>query len=120
MKPLKMILAFCLAVGALAASHAYADDVRGVHADDQLAQRRVDELRHGRVRAAVVRFAPADQAPGSAHLHHHGVALDGGADAQRDPVSRRDREGGRVGLHFDDLEVLRHETFPGTDPRPPG
>jgi len=28
MKPLKMILAFCLAVGALAASHAYADDVR--------------------------------------------------------------------------------------------
>ena len=63
-------------------------------------------------RAAVVRLTPADQAAGGGDLHHHGIALDGGADAQRHAVLRRHRKRSGVGLDINDFEICGHEISP--------
>ena len=62
----------------------HADHVGGVHAEDELAQRGVDELRDRPWRAAVMRFAVADEAALGGDLHDHGVALHRAADAERE------------------------------------
>ena len=65
---------------------------------DQLPQGRLDQLRDRRVRAAVVRLAPADDALVGRDLDDDGVALDRGADAERDAVGRGDGKGVGIGL----------------------
>jgi hypothetical protein len=90
-----------------------ADDVARVHAEDELRERCLDEPGHRRVRATVVRLAPAHEAARRGHLHHHGVALDRGADAERHAVLGRHGKRGGKRLDISDLQVGGHPRLPG-------
>ena len=79
-----------------------AHHVRRVQAEYQLAEGRVDQVRDGAGRAAVVRLAVAHEPVVGRHLHDDGVALDRPADAERHALARRDRERGRLGLDVGD------------------
>jgi hypothetical protein len=84
-----------------------AGGVGRVHPDDELPQRRVDQVGDGAGAAAVVRLAPADQAVLGRHLHDHRVALDRPADPQRDALIMRDRERGREGANVGDPHLTQ-------------
>jgi len=78
-------------------------DIGRVHAEHDLAERRVHEVGDHTRRAAVVQLAPADDAIVGRHLDDDCVALHCSADAERHAALGRHREGRGIGLEFDDL-----------------
>src|SRR5262249_24512990 len=60
----------------------------------------------------MVGFAVADQAAFGRDLHHHGVALDRTADAERHTLTGRDRVRRGVGLHVLDAQILVRRARP--------
>src|SRR6185369_4921741 len=66
----------------------HTDHVRGIHAENELPERRVDEMRDGTRCAPVVRFAITGYAAGRGDLDDDRVALDDAADTEADTVFR--------------------------------
>ncbi len=77
-----------------------AGDVAGVHAEHQLAHRRVKQAGDRARRAAVVGLAPTDMAFVGFDADEHRVALDAAADAEAHRLvggnGKRDRDGAEV------------------------
>ena len=79
-----------------------ADDIDRIHADDEFADRGVDQLGDRARAAPVMGLAPADDAFVGLDLHQHGVAFDRAADAEPDILAlrHRDRRSGRTGCEL--------------------
>ena len=78
----------------------------------RLAQRRVDEVGDGARRAAVMGFAPADDAVVGRHLDDHRVALDRAADAERHASLGRNGIGRGVRLVSSTIFIASSECGP--------
>jgi hypothetical protein len=79
----------------------YADRVARFHTHDQLRERGVDQVGDRAGAAAMVRFAPADDAVVGRDLDHDRVAFHGAAYAEGRAVL--DRKRGGVGLDLRDF-----------------
>src|SRR5262249_48726124 len=86
-----------------------------IHAQYELLERGVDEVRDGTGAAPMMRLTPADDARFGGDLHDDGVALHRAPNAERDAVLWVDRERRRIGSDIDDAQSggrACHETVP--------
>ena len=79
--------------------------VEGIHAKHQLLERGFQQFRDGGMRAAMMAFAPADNAIFRDDLHHHRIALHRLANPKPRPGIGRQREGGWECLDVHDLHA---------------